>query len=88
MVGLKRTDPVAGKQLSQPIAASRTVSTAWSSQTNLTRVDPDLLPIVLGDRPDEADLLPARQRRLDWAALLRRVFLVDVLRCPKCDGPT
>src|SRR5262249_54471130 len=27
-----------------------------------------------------------RERRLDWAALLRRVFAVDVLQCPLCDG--
>ena len=24
--------------------------------------------------------------RMPWAALLRRVFLVDVLACPKCNG--
>jgi len=27
-----------------------------------------------------------RERRLDWAALLRRVFAVDVLQRPLCDG--
>jgi 23S rRNA U2552 (ribose-2'-O)-methylase RlmE/FtsJ len=25
-------------------------------------------------------------RRLDWAALLLRVFAIDVLECPKCEG--
>jgi len=30
--------------------------------------------------------LPLRQRRLDWAALLSRVYAVDVLRCPRCAG--
>ena len=25
-------------------------------------------------------------RRLDWAQLLRRVFAVDVTRCPRCPG--
>jgi hypothetical protein len=29
---------------------------------------------------------PLRERRLDWAALLRRVFAVDVLACPLCEG--
>src|SRR5262249_15364150 len=27
-----------------------------------------------------------RERRLDWAALLRRVFGLDVLRCASCGG--
>ena len=26
-------------------------------------------------------------RRLDWAALLERVFAIDVLRCTACGGP-
>jgi hypothetical protein len=32
------------------------------------------------DGPDN----PGRQRRLDWAALMKRTFGVDVLRCPRC----
>jgi hypothetical protein len=38
------------------------------------------------------DPLPAsgeptlRPRRLGWAELLRRVFAVDVLECPRCGG--
>lgn len=32
---------------------------------------------------DEPDLRP---RRLAWAELLRRVFAVDVLECPRCGG--
>jgi hypothetical protein len=27
-----------------------------------------------------------RERRLDWAALLCRVFAIEVLQCPLCDG--
>jgi hypothetical protein len=38
--------------------------------------DPDL-------SPDDAD----RQRRLDWARLLKRSYHVDALVCPRCDGP-
>jgi len=52
----------------------------------LTNLDCDDLPTLLGAAADDANLLPLRQRRLDWAALLRRVFDVDVLRCPRCDG--
>jgi formylglycine-generating enzyme required for sulfatase activity len=53
---------------------------------NLAELDPDLLLTVMGDRPDEASLLPVRQRRLDWATLLRRVFAVDLTVCPRCTG--
>ncbi len=29
---------------------------------------------------------PVLARRLDWAALLARVFAIDVLRCSECGG--
>jgi hypothetical protein len=34
--------------------------------------------------PSAEELLPLRARRLDWAALLARVWDVDVLKCPRC----
>jgi len=30
---------------------------------------------------------PSRARRLSWAELMRRVFAIDVLECPRCGGP-
>ena len=30
---------------------------------------------------------PGRQRRLEWAVLLKRAYAVDVLTCPRCAGP-
>jgi hypothetical protein len=30
---------------------------------------------------------PARERRLDWAKLLRRAWAFDVLVCARCAGP-
>ena len=30
---------------------------------------------------------PNRQRRLDWATLMKRAYAVDVLACPRCQGP-
>jgi len=30
---------------------------------------------------------PARERRLDWAKLLKRAWAIDVLVCPRCAGP-
>jgi hypothetical protein len=43
----------------------------------------DLLALCRVPRPSD----PARARRLDWAQLLRRAFAVDVLVCPRCQGP-
>ena len=34
------------------------------------------------DSPDD----PTRQRRLDWATLLKRTFGFDALQCPTCQG--
>jgi len=42
-------------------------------------------PLGLGDAlagPDD----PARQRRLDWAKLMKRTWGLDVLACPRCNG--
>jgi hypothetical protein len=30
--------------------------------------------------------MPRRRRRLSWAELMRRVFAIDVLECPRCGG--
>lgn len=50
-----------------------------------------LSPSRLGGRPADRDPDgpddPYRQRRLDWASLIKRTFLVDVLVCPRCSGP-
>jgi len=62
------------------------VTSLDADATDLTRVDPERLNTVLGPALDEATLLPVRQRRLDWSALLRRAFQIDVLRCPRCEG--
>jgi len=55
-------------------------------------VVPSLAPVELGrsratKEPREIDpsCMP-RLSRLPWAILLKRVFLVDVLECPKCRG--
>jgi hypothetical protein len=56
------------------------------------KVVPALVPVEYGrpappDEPREIDpsSIP-RFSRLPWAVLLKRVFLVDVLECPKCKG--
>jgi hypothetical protein len=42
--------------------------------------------MVLGSR-DWACTEPRPRRRLTWAELMRRVFSLDVLECPVCQGP-
>jgi len=44
------------------------------------------LPVRTGDDVVGADD-PNRQRRLDWATLMKRAYAVDVLACPRCQGP-
>jgi hypothetical protein len=41
---------------------------------------------LIGTPLDESELIPIRSRRLDWATLLRRVYRLDVLKCPRCEG--
>lgn len=51
---------------------------------------PDLAPTAYPTPPapatDASPALGCRERRLSWADLMRRVFLVDVLQCPRCQG--
>jgi hypothetical protein len=46
---------------------------------------PTATPVPLTPRL-QIDWTPPRARRLDWAALLLRVFRVDVLQCDRCGG--
>jgi hypothetical protein len=41
---------------------------------------------ALLDRTSAANPRLPRPRRLSWAELLRRVFAIDVLACPRCEG--
>ena len=40
------------------------------------------------ERPAPINELPLWPRRLAWAELLRRVFAIDVLECPRCGART
>ena len=51
------------------------------AETNEVNSSPDV-PTPTGARISATTLA----RRLDWAALLMRVFAIDVLECPKCSG--
>ena len=48
--------------------------------------DRNVPPMLIGAPLDPRDLLPIRQRYLDWATLLKRVHKVDILDCPRCHG--
>ncbi len=48
--------------------------------------DADGAPSISIDSLPAPDAPARRRRRLDWADLLRRVFAVDVLECPRCGG--
>jgi hypothetical protein len=47
---------------------------------------PGHAPPLARREPERGRTQATRPRRLDWAALLRRVFDEDITRCPECDG--
>ena len=48
----------------------------------------DLGPERVASRSgQEASGPPPRSRRYTWVELMRRVFALDVLECPRCGGP-
>jgi hypothetical protein len=70
---------LAGDARADPAALETSTASAASGDTNLPASAPARrLPPPSEDR--------ARPRRLAWADLLRRVFALDVLRCPGCGG--
>lgn len=46
---------------------------------------PEQPPPPRGEEPSASR--PPRLRYLSWAELMRRVFAIDVLECPRCGGP-
>lgn len=68
------TIPPAGYELD---GAPKDDTRATASANASGESQPDSRP-AREDRPDP------RPRRLQWAALLRRVFGLDALRCPRC----
>ena len=48
----------------------------------MPRPTPDGIALTLEATPHPAGLTPA----WTWAALMRRVFALDVLACPRCGG--
>ena len=67
----------------RPRGSSRRTSEALSLAVPLPAVPLSSSSFGTYDAPDDL----TRERRLDWAALLKRTHLIDVLVCPKCAGP-
>ncbi|MFQ5515035.1 MAG: hypothetical protein ACE5FG_11430, partial [Myxococcota bacterium] len=65
---------------------------ATPSREALPGADPVGRPGAGGEGAPEVQAPAAgrslRSRRLAWAALLRRVFAIDVLECPRCGART
>ncbi len=71
---------------------SRTESEATPRQESESGAG-DVEPLAPGgegapERPMPTDEFALRPRRLAWAELLRRVFAIDVLECPRCGART
>lgn len=49
--------------------------------------DQPVPPLPYNDAEDWTPDDPSRGRRIDWAALLKRSWLIDVLVCPRCAAP-
>jgi hypothetical protein len=73
-------EALTGRSRNDEPAASASAS-ATAEDLERTRVD--LPTLCQTPRPND----PGRPRRLDWAQLLRRAFAIDVLVCPRCQGP-
>ncbi len=69
-----------GRSSREPVRNPRPDALAHEASETTTKVQ---VPSDASPSPDEP---MTRPRRLAWAELLRRVFAVDVLECPRCGG--
>jgi hypothetical protein len=78
-----------GRVGAQPMATPLQASSAsrlgdGSASPHAANVGPETVASRSGQ---EAGGPPPRSRRYTWAELMRRVFALDVLECPRCGGP-
>jgi len=64
---------------------SASIETLASMRERELLATPPATPLTHADTPPKPDA--ARARRLAWAELMKRVFAIDVLECPRCRGP-
>jgi hypothetical protein len=87
-VGVRAAPPAdADAKVAEPSPAAdrRPIEPLQSGAPRATTGSPDGVPSSV--REEAADL-PAlrRSRRLSWPELMRRVFAIEVLECPRCGG--
>jgi hypothetical protein len=75
-----RSDDSNRSRSREQVLASRQEAVAQGGAQAISELAPP------SDASPFADGPPPRSRRLAWAELLRRVFAVDVLECPRCGG--
>jgi rhodanese-related sulfurtransferase len=68
--------------ISLPLRRLETEARATLDPVRYARPAPDGIALTLEATPRPAGLTPA----WTWAALMRRVFALDVLACPRCGG--
>jgi len=76
-------DPMGAASSETPGAAS--VELLASMRERELLAVPPAIPLTQANSPPKPDA--ARARRLAWAELMKRVFAIDVLECPRCRGP-
>ena len=64
---------------------SATIELLASMRERELLATPPAIPLTQANTPPKPEA--ARARRLAWAELMKRVFAIDVLECPRCRGP-
>ncbi len=80
---------IAGRDHLSPAACKSAIAPGSGTSERQTRTSPLQLARNTDQTPrDPGGRRPDRRRmeRINWADLLRRVYGVDALRCPKCSG--
>jgi len=75
-------DPAGAASATTPDSAS---IVRRGSMPECERLGSPSFPVASAGAPARPDA--ARARRLAWAELMKRVFAIDVLECPRCRGP-
>ena len=76
-------DPAGAASAATPDSAS--IESLGSMREHKRLASPSAIPVASASAPARPDA--ARARRLAWAELMKRVFAIDVLECPRCRGP-
>jgi hypothetical protein len=76
-------DPASAASATTPDSAS--IERLRSMPERELLASPSAIPVASADAPARPDA--ARARRLAWAELMKRVFAIDGLECPRCRGP-